>query len=240
MFCKIKALENISLNNLHDTFVEKAATEGKVQQIKLSKEQEELAKDASDAKKVIKKQLKDKKQEAILNAEPITDSQYAIFKEVSESISDKERLSLKRKNLMYLIGELEEYLPDAIKNENRMFKAVYLQGLFKRDIIELEELDKKEFMNNIVTDRKYRVRTRRLLEEFLIEINYHNSVNLGEKLKPSNPLFGWAQWFKDRRVEFKQLLNLNVPKDIDEKPMLFIQTVLEQLGLKYHQQAIQN
>lgn len=235
MQCQIKALENQSLNELHNTFTEKASSEGRVEKVYLSKGQEKAADQAKELTKELKKELKDQKHLAILNAEPISELEFFVLESSQDVISEEERLKLKRCKLLDLIGGVEDYLPLAVQQESKMFKAVYYQGLLRRDIMELREQDQKDKSNKIATDRKHRVETRELLESFLDVINYKNSLENGETIncnhKPS--MFGdFGTWFINRRVEFKELLGLNVPGNVREKPMQFIQTVLGLLGIK--------
>ncbi|WP_427162610.1 plasmid replication protein, CyRepA1 family [Aliinostoc sp. HNIBRCY26] len=234
MFCKVTALENESLNNLHDSFIDKVKKEGKLVKVHLTKSQEKVIERAKEATKELKKSIKREQQLAILNAEAIAeDDVLLLLKE--EDLSQEEALKVKRYKLLDRVGGIEEFLPLIVENENKIFRATYLWSLLRGDVEELELKDQKDKIKKFATDVSYRVKTKQLLEDFLDVINFKNSFELGETLNCDHKpyLFGnLANWFTTRRVEFEDYLGVKVPADIQEKPMQFVQTLLGLLGLK--------
>ncbi len=233
MFCKITALENQSLNDLNSTFTEKASHEGRVIKIKLTNAQEEASDRAKQISKELKKAIKEQKQAAILNASDISDLEFTVLSASPEELSTEEHLAVKKRKLLDLVGGMEDLLPLAVEKEGELYKAVYLQSLLSRNEEELVEQDTKD-KYKLPTDRKHRIKTRELIKDFLNLINYEAGLN-GEYLNFNK--CPWlcgnvGGWFSDRNVEFIELLGLKVPSDVNSKPMQFIQTVLNKLGVK--------
>ncbi|MCC5622553.1 hypothetical protein, partial [Nostoc sp. CHAB 5715] len=114
-------------------------------------------------------------------------------------------------------------------------KAVRLQGWLTRSLEDLALQDEKDLLK-APSDRKYRFKTVNLIREFLRVVNYEGSLK-GEELKAfcfekeGYPHSSNHKWFTRNAVEFKELLGVSVPKDVEDKPFQFIQAVLNTLGL---------
>jgi hypothetical protein len=236
MFCQLLALSNQSLNNLQGSFLKAASLEGKVVTHQLSEAEVKQAEAVKAASKVIRKQNKESKQQAILNADILAPEKLFLQDIDSSVLSAEETMSVKKQRLLNLIGGLSEYLPEAVKHENRMFKAVYFQGLLTRSVESLAAEDQRD-LAKAPSDRKYRVKTLNLIQEFLKVINYAGSLK-GEELSAFYCASEVQQiyicnyrWFTEKAIEFKELLNVSVPKDVEDKPFQFIQSVLGVLGL---------
>ena len=237
MFCQLQALQNKSLNDLHTSFLEAAAKEGRVVTHTLTEDEIKQLEVVKEATKFVRKQNKQAKYQAILNATDLTPENWFLLDIDSDLLSVQEANSIKKHKLLELIGGLSEHLPEVVKNESKWYKAVYNQGLLTRNLEDLAQQDGLDVRTKAPSDRKYRVKTVNLIKEFLHRVNYEGSLLRGEELsafyavdKYNAPIAN-HRWFIEKAIEFKELLNLSVPKDVAEKPFQFIQSVLSVLGL---------
>ncbi|MFM2060761.1 MAG: hypothetical protein RLZZ507_431 [Cyanobacteriota bacterium] len=237
MFCQLQALQNKSLNDLHSSFLEAAAREGKVVTHKPTESEIKQLEIVKEATKIVRRKNKQAKHQAIINAPDLTPENWFLLDTDPDVLSVQEANSLKKHKLLELIGGLTEYLPEVVKNESKWFKAVYLQGLLNRDLEDLAQQDELDVRTKAPSDRKYRVKTVNLIREFLKRVNYEGSLLKGEELSAFyseseiNAPHANHSWFTSHAIEFKELLNLSVPKNVEDKPFQFIQSVLSVLGL---------
>ncbi|MGJ5628104.1 plasmid replication protein, CyRepA1 family [Nostoc sp. CALU 1950] len=235
MFCQLQAIQNKSLNDLHSSFLEAANKEGRVVSHAVSEDEVRQSEAMKQASKVIKQQNREFKHQAILNAPVIDSDRLFILKLDPSLLSTEETNSIKRYKLLEMVGGLVEYLPEAVRHESKMFNAVKFQSWLSRSLEDLAIQDEKDLLK-APSERKYRVKTVNLIREFLNIVNYDGSLK-GEELKAfrlerkGNPHLANHKWFTQNAVEFKELLGVSVPKDVEEKPFQFIQAVLNTLGL---------
>jgi hypothetical protein len=237
MFCQLQALQNKSLNDLHTSFLEAAAKEGRVVTHIPNENELKQLEVVKKTTKVVKQQNKQAKYEAILTAPDLNPHELFLLDTDADLLSAQESNSIKKHKLLELIGGLNDYLPEVVKNESKWYKAIYNQGLLIRNLEDLAQQDEVDVKTKAPSDRKYRVKTVNLIKEFLTRINYEGSLLRGEELsafyavdKYNAPIAN-HRWFINQAIQFKELLNISVPKDIAEKPFQFIQAILNTLGL---------
>jgi hypothetical protein len=240
MYCQLTASTNEDLNDLHFSFIEAAKKEGKVTKVKLTQTHDKLSQAVKEENKTLRKQLKQARKKAVLNAPNLTDEEYIVLSLCSNSLSQEEADSVKKYKLSNkLLNGLTQHLEYAVDNEKTIFKSVYLMGLLTTDDKELERQDIYDKVNVHAKDRKYRVKTKALIQEFLARIGYYDSVERGTVLSVVNvrasdisntgTAFSW--WATRNKVEIKELLGVTIKKDVENKPYQAIQEILAVLGL---------
>jgi hypothetical protein len=233
MYCQLTASTNEDLNDLHSNFIEAAKKEGKVVKAKLSQA-------VKEENKTLRKQLKQARKEAILNAPNLTDEEYTVLSLCSSSLSQQETDSVKKYKLSNkLLNGLTQHLEYAVDNERTIFKSVYLMGLLTTDDKELKRQDTYDKVNVHAKDRKYRVKTKALIQEFLARIGYYGSIEKGTVLSVvdvrvndiSQMGSAFSRWATKNKIEIKELFGVTIKKDVESKPYQAIQAILNVLGL---------
>lgn len=226
MSCQITALDNASLNDLQTSFRTKALTEGKVIKATISEAEKAQAEKVKEATVAIKRAGKAKAQQDILNADDLTPERYELLSGSTELLSEEEIHSVEKYKLIDLVGGLSDLLPEVVANQKKYYSAVKFQGWMRKTTEELEAADEYDRLHKLPNDRSYRVKTVALIKSFLEKIGYQQSLEQGSSL-----IINFRNFSKDANYYF-ELLGLTIPSNVEEKPMQFISSVLNVLGLK--------
>ncbi|WP_041555348.1 plasmid replication protein, CyRepA1 family [Nostoc sp. PCC 7524] len=230
MCCELTALERASLNNLSESFEEKAELEGEVVEYKSTITEEE-EREIKEQLKATRAAIKEEENQAVLNAEKLNTLDYLYLKD-NENLTREQRLAVKRYKLLDLVEGDEELLKVVVGDEDKYFKAVANWTAINTDTEELEKKDEEDKVKRLAVDWKHRATRQEILKYFLEFIEYDKCLK-GKKIEPCTKIIDWAKLYKS---EIKQLLGITVQKDVHKKPMQLIQIVLKSLGIEIEAQ----
>lgn len=235
---QIEANVNKSLNNLLENFIDEAEKVGRITDARgvTAKESEAVKK----AMKLTKSLLHEEKVENTLSAESINEDECdALMKK--EALTEEEKFQIRKFKAHQLCGFDDDLLEQTVnKLDEGLFNAVKLHRLRRMSDEELLAKDANDVKWKHRTDWKFRKATKDLMH--LLEASLHLSTPPNQfsmrdtilddaRLIDNTQLSTFASLAQAKRDEIKSLLGLNVPINVLDKPMQFLEMYISALGL---------